>query len=271
GEPMFFKKLAPLGSRSLRGRILGVLLVIGTIAFSLTVAAQNNITVRGRVLDVDGAALAGVSVSVEGTGAGATSDASGNYTINVSQSGTLVFSYVGFVTQKVPVNGQQTIDVVMETTSTALEEVVVTALGIERQARSLTYSTQRVDTEQLTKAREPNIMNSLQGKVAGLSINSSGSGVGAAARVVLRGNRSISGDSQPLYVVDGVPVRGNPQDLSSDNIASINILKGPNAAALYGSAAQNGVIVIETKRGQAGVTNISLSSTYMMADPYIPI
>lgn len=272
GESTLFTKLVYLCSRSLRGNALCLLLLLlVNTGLSLTAVAQDNVAVRGRVSDADGSPLTGVSVSVDGTGTGSTTDASGNYSINAPKDGILVFSYVGFVSQKIPVNGQQTINVVMEATSTALEEVVVTALGIERQARSLTYSTQRVDTEQLTKAREPNIMNSLQGKVAGLSINSSGSGVGAAARVVLRGNRSISGDSQPLYVVDGVPVRGNPQDLSSDNIASINILKGPNAAALYGSAAQNGVIVIETKRGQAGVTNISLSSTYMLADPYIPI
>jgi TonB-dependent SusC/RagA subfamily outer membrane receptor len=111
------------------------------------------------------------------------------------------------------------------------------------------------------------MVNSLQGKVAGLSINSSGSGVGADSRVVLRGNRSISGDSQPLYVVDGVPIRGNPTNLSQDNIASIDILKGPNAAALYGSAAQNGAIVIETKKGKIGKVNISLNSTTMLQKP----
>ncbi|WP_257657145.1 SusC/RagA family TonB-linked outer membrane protein [Parapedobacter lycopersici] len=270
-ESVFFTRLGLYSGAFRKAGLYLFLSVMMTTGLYVTAAAQDNGAVRGRVTGADGNALTGVSVSLEGTSTGATTDAAGNYSINAPNNGTLVFSYVGFVSRKVPVNGQQTINVVLEATSTALEEVVVTALGIERQARSLTYSTQSVDTEQLTKAREPNIMNSLQGKVAGMSINSSGGGVGAAARVVLRGNRSISGDSQPLYVVDGVPVRGNPQDLSSDNIASINILKGPNAAALYGSAAQNGVIVVETKRGQAGVTDISLSSTYMMTNPYIPI
>lgn len=230
---------------------------------------QENITVRGTVSDANGNGLSGVSISLQGTNTGTTTDANGNYSISVPKDGTLIFTYIGFVTQETPVNGQQTINLMLEEDSTALEEVVVTALGIERQTRSLTYSTQSVGTEQMTKAREPNIMNSLQGKVAGLSINSSASGVGASTRVILRGNKSISGDSQPLYVVDGVPIRGNPDNLNSDNIASINILKGPNAAALYGSAAQNGAIVIETKRGTAGVTNVGVSQTFMIQQPII--
>ncbi|WP_353186113.1 SusC/RagA family TonB-linked outer membrane protein [Parapedobacter lycopersici] len=230
---------------------------------------QDNIIVRGRVMDANGNGLTGVSVTLQGTRTGTTTDANGGYSISVSKTATLVFTYVGFVPKEIPVNGQQVIDVSLVDESTALEEVVVTALGIERQTRSLTYSTQRVSTEQMTKAREPNIMNSLQGKVAGLSINSSASGVGASARVVLRGNKSISGDSQPLYVVDGVPIRGNPDNLNADNVESINILKGPNAAALYGSAAQNGAIVIETKRGKAGVTRVGVSQTFMIQQPII--
>lgn len=230
---------------------------------------QENITVRGTVSDVNGNGLSGVSISLKGTNTGTTTDADGNYLINVPKDGILIFTYIGFVSQEIGVNGRQTINLMLEEGSKDLEEVVVTALGIERQTRSLTYSTQSVNTEQMTKAREPNIMNSLQGKVAGLSINSSASGVGASTRVILRGNKSISGDSQPLYVVDGVPIRGNPDNLNSDNIESINILKGPNAAALYGSAAQNGAIVIETKRGTAGVTNVGVSQTFMIQQPMI--
>src|SRR5258708_40279338 len=114
-------------------------------------------------------------------------------------------------------------------------------------------------------------MNSISGKIAGLSINSGWTGVGADARVVLRGNSSISGDSQPLYVIDGVPIRENPSNLSLDNIASMTILKGPNAAALYVSAAQNGAIIIETKKGQGNGVNISLNNTYMVMDPVLSI
>lgn len=248
-----------------------VLLIATPILSYAGISSQDQVTVRGSVSSAEGEKLVGVSVTLVGTSNSTTTDAEGNYSINVPKDGVLSFTYVGFLPQRIPVNGQEIINVVLAEDTKALEEVVVTALGIQRQTRSLTYSTQGVDTEQLSKAPEPNIMNSLSGKVAGLSINSSGAGVGAPTRVVLRGNRSISGDSQPLYVVDGVPVRGNPQDFSSDNIASINVLKGPNAAALYGSAAQDGVIVIETIKGKAGKTNVSLSSTYMMTSPDIPI
>lgn len=183
----------------------------------------------------------------------------------------MVFSFIGYVTQKIPVDSRATINVTLQETATSLNEVVVTAFGLEREAKSLTYATQSVGTKELSEARELNVMNSLQGKVAGLSINSSGGGVGAPARVVLRGNRSITGDNQPLYVVDGVPISGSPADLNPDIIESINVLKGPNAAALYGSVAQNGAIIIETKRARAGVVNISLNNTFMIMDPSIPI
>lgn len=284
GKPGPFVELNQTTSRHVKFASLGLLLFIAAnnplyAGFAKTVETKRSLfknetpmqdlVVQGRVTDASGNGLMGVSISLQGTDRGTTSDANGNYSISVPKNGTLVFTYVGFLDQEVAISGQQVINVLLQEDSRALEEVVVTALGIERQTRSLTYSTQSVNTERLTKAREPNIMNSLQGKVAGLSINSSASGVGASTRVVLRGNKSISGDSQPLYVVDGVPIRGNPGSLNSDNIASINILKGPNAAALYGSAAQNGAIVIETKKGTAGVTNVGFSQTYMIQQPVI--
>lgn len=226
--------------------------------------------VRGQVTNKDNAPLSGVSVRLKGTSIGTVTNANGEYIISVpNEGGVLVFSYIGFTPQEASITGQNLINIALEFEAAELGDVVVTALGLKRQSKSLTYSTQSVDTENITKAREVNVMNSLQGKVAGLSISTSASGVGASTRVILRGNRSISGDSQPLYVIDGVPVRGNPSDLSSDNIASINILKGPNAAALYGSAAQNGAIIIETKRGASGVTNISFGNTFMLQSPMI--
>ncbi|WP_353186019.1 carboxypeptidase-like regulatory domain-containing protein, partial [Parapedobacter lycopersici] len=161
-ESVFFTRLGLYSGVFRKAGLSLFLSVMMTAGLYVTVSAQGNGTVRGRVTGTDGSALTGVSVSLEGTSTGATTDAAGNYSISAPNDGTLVFSYVGFVSRKVPVNGQQTINVTLEATSTALEEVVVTALGIERQARSLTYSTQSVDTEQLTKAREPNIMNSLQ-------------------------------------------------------------------------------------------------------------
>ena len=242
------------------------------------IRANNNVdlldvVVRGQVKDAKGETLPGVSIKVKGTDIGASSDIDGKYTLNVPDNAILVFTYIGYITKEVPVNKQEAINVILDASSTSLSEVVVTALGISREAKSLTFSTQSVKTEELTQAREPNVINSLQGKVAGLSINSSGTGVGSASRVVLRGNRSISSDNQVLYVIDGVPVRGFPDNLNSDNIASINVLKGPNSAALYGSQGQNGAIVIETKQGAAGKVNVSFNNTYMLneavdATPY---
>jgi TonB-linked SusC/RagA family outer membrane protein len=226
-----------------------------------------NAVISGRVLSATGEPLIGVSIAFKGTNIGTTSGANGKYSISIPTNGVLVFSNVGFVSQEVEVSTSGTIDIRMQEEATALNQVVVTALGIKRESKSLTYSTQGVNAQQLRDTREPNVMVSLQGKVAGLSITESGGGLGSPARVVLRGNRSISGDSQPLYVVDGVPINGDPTNLSSDNIASINVLKGPNAAALYGSAAQNGAIIITTYTGMAGVTNVSFSSSYITQNP----
>jgi TonB-linked SusC/RagA family outer membrane protein len=233
---------------------------------------QQEITVQGQVSDNNGLPLPGVNVFLKGTTKGVMTDFDGNYTLTVPRDGVLVTSYIGYVTQEVPINNRTTINIFLNEDVQSLNEVVVTtSLGINRQKRSLTYATQEVSTEELSEARELNVISSLSGKVPGLNITSSGTGVGAANRVILRGNRSISGDSQPLYVVDGVPIIGDPSDLSPDNIASLNVLKGPNAAALYGSAAQNGVIIIETKIGKAGVTNITLNTTTQMLDPLIDL
>ena len=225
------------------------------------------IDIKGKIVNENGEPLVGVSITFKGTNIGTTTDADGKYSIIIPRNGALVFSSVGFVTQEVAINSSATIDIRMQEEATSLNQVVVTALGIKRESKSLTYSTQGVNAQQLKEVREPNVMVSLQGKVAGLSITESGGGLGSPARVVLRGNRSISGDSQPLYVVDGVPINGDPTNLSSDNIASINVLKGPNAAALYGSAAQNGAIIITTYTGSAGVTNVSFSSSYITQRP----
>lgn len=226
-----------------------------------------DIVVRGKITDSNGEALPGVSVRVKGTTIGTSTDIDGRYSLSVGDNAVLVISYIGYLSKEVTVNGRNAIDIVLEVSTASLNEVVVTALGIEREKRSLTYSTQAISTEELSEARELNVTTSLQGKVPGISISSAGTGVGASNRIVLRGNRSISGDSQPLYVIDGVPIIGNPSDLSPDNIASLNVLKGPNAAALYGSAAQNGVIIIETKKGKTGAINLSLNQTTQVMSP----
>lgn len=226
-----------------------------------------DIVVKGKITDSKGESLPGVSVRVKGTTIGTSTDIDGRYSLNVSDDAVLVVSYIGYLSKEVAVNGRNSVDIVLEISTASLNEVVVTALGIEREKRSLTYSTQAISTEELSEARELNVTTSLQGKVPGISISSAGTGVGASNRIVLRGNRSISGDSQPLYVIDGVPIIGDPSDISPDNIASLNVLKGPNAAALYGSAAQNGVIIIETKKGKTGSVNLSLNQTTQIMSP----
>ncbi|MEX2573169.1 MAG: SusC/RagA family TonB-linked outer membrane protein [Balneolaceae bacterium] len=229
--------------------------------------------VEGQVSDATTEqSLPGVNIVVQGTNMGTVTDADGNFSLSVpSLNESLVISYIGYQAQEIALEGRTTLDVVLQPLVISGQEMVVTAFGLQREQRSLSYSTQGVDTETLTEARELNVMNSLQGKVAGLAINQAGSGVGAPTRVILRGNRSISGDSQPLYVIDGVPIRGNPEDLNPDNIQSINVLKGPNAAALYGSAAQNGAIVIETTQPQSGVVDVSLSNTFQVQNPILSI
>lgn len=222
--------------------------------------------VRGRVVNAEtGEGMPGVNIVVQDSELGTVTDIDGNYELEVpSLDVILEFLYIGSRNQVIPVDGRTVINISMENLVIEGEEMIVTAFGLPREARALTYSTQTIGTAELTEAREVNVMNSLQGRVAGLSINQSGSGVGAPTRVILRGNRSISGSSQPLYVVDGVPIQGSPQDLNPDNIESINVLKGPNASALYGSAAQNGVIVVTTKKGQAGNIEVSLNNTFMV-------
>jgi hypothetical protein len=168
------------------------------------VIEQMDIVVRGKVSDASGETLPGVSIIVKGTALGTSTDENGNYSISVNENATLVFSYIGYLTKQVVVNNQSSINIVLAEANSMLSEVVVTALGIEREKRSLTYSTQAISTEELSEARELNVTTSLQGKVPGISITSAGTGVGASNRIVLRGNRSISGDSQPLYVIDGV-------------------------------------------------------------------
>ena len=161
------------------------------------------------------------------------------------------------------------VDFQMGESSFELDDVVVTALGVEREERSLTYGTQEVSTAEIAEARELNVASSLAGKVAGLAVTQAGTGVGGATRLILRGNRSIDGSNQPLYVVDGVPIRGDISTLNPDDIEEISVLKGPNAAALYGSAAQNGAIVITTRRGRAGEVTASFSQNFMVREPIL--
>ncbi|HEU5147350.1 MAG TPA: carboxypeptidase-like regulatory domain-containing protein, partial [Chryseosolibacter sp.] len=253
----------------MKKRLLGFVVIF--LVASASVMAQQ--TVSGRVTtSVDGSPLPGVSVLVKGTTTGTSTDSDGRFTINVpNNDAVLVLSFIGFTTQEVPVGNQTNISVEMSEDATELSEVVVTALGIEREKKALTYSVQDVSTEEIAKARELNVINSLTGKVTGISINRAGTGVGAPTRVILRGNRSINGNSQPLYIVDGVPLNGDISDINPDDVENITVLKGGNASALYGARGQNGVIMVTTKKGKNTGRGfmIDVNSTYQFETPLL--
>lgn len=243
--------------------------------------AQNR-QVSGKVTSsTDGTPISGVSISVVGGSAATQTDGSGNYSLSVPQGSTLNYSYIGYTSQRVSVGNQSTINVTLVSEDNALEEVVVTALGIQRSAKSLTYATSKVDPDQLLQNSEPDVLKSLQGKVAGVDIRTSQGTPGAATRFQVRGNSSFFGDNQPLIIVDGVPYDNSMVETSSmtsgggayssgisnldpNDIESFNVLKGSAAAALYGSRASNGVVIITTKSGSAKLdqpTSVTLRSS----------
>ncbi|WP_353183891.1 SusC/RagA family TonB-linked outer membrane protein [Parapedobacter lycopersici] len=244
--------------------------------------------VRGKVTNNTGEPLSGVTVMVGNTTTGTKTDDSGNYSIQIPGSNAVLhFSYLGYASQEQAVNQRQTIDVVLQGESSELSEIVVTALGIKREARSLSYSSQTIGAEQLNEAKETNLINSLQGKVAGVTITKNATGPGSSSKVLLRGNRSIFGNNQPLYVIDGVPMDNTSREqgtggthggrdggdgigmLNSDDIESMTVLKGASAAALYGSQGQNGAIIITTKRGKVGRITVDYTGNFSVDQPFI--
>ncbi|MBK6265230.1 SusC/RagA family TonB-linked outer membrane protein [Marivirga sp. S37H4] len=257
-----------------------ILLTCFMLVFVLYAWAQDR-TVSGKVTDANtGEGLPGVNVLLKGTGTGVNTDLDGNYKISVpSDGGTLVFSFIGMTKQEVNVGARSVVDIQMVTDVQQLSEVIVTGIGVERQAKSLGYSTQNLDAEEITKAANTNLLNSLQGKVAGVQISQSTGALGGATRIVVRGPASFTNGNQPLFVIDGVPIdntqrqstdlRSGPSfsnsgvDINPDDIASMTVLKGPSAAALYGSRAANGVILITTKSGKGtdGKMAISINSS----------
>lgn len=256
------------------------------IALSPEVLAQER-QVSGKVTSEDGATLPGVNVILQGTTTGTTTDIDGNYQLSVpSSGGTLTFSFIGYRTAEIEIGNRSVVDVTMDADVRQLTEVVVTALGIERDTRGLGYATSKVESQEIVNARESNLVNALSSKVPGLVVNNSGGMAGASSYLIIRGQSTIRGNNQPLFVVDGIPVdnqqlsSGNPDDgrngyLSSvgnsnraidipqEDIASITVLKGAAATALYGSLAGNGAIIITTKRGQKGKgLNINVATGY---------
>lgn len=265
----------------------------------MTVSAANAQTVSGTVSDESGKKLSSVSVTVKGTTAGTTTDADGQYSINAASNATLVISSVGYATMDVPVGGRSVVDVTLLTNAQSLDAVVITALGITKQARGLGYSATNVKSDELTINRTPNVMNALQGKIAGVNISSLGTGPGGTSKIRIRGQSSIGGQNSPLIVINGVPIDNNSfnssaepggnangstvgvkgggvfsdggdglSSINPDDIESMTILKGAPAAALYGSRAQNGVIMITTKtKGKGKGIGVSYNLNYMNEMP----
>jgi TonB-linked SusC/RagA family outer membrane protein len=214
----------------------------------ILIPAANIIT--GKVVNSAGEPLAGVSVTVKGANTGTSTDTEGNYSIDVSEKNILVFSYVGYVDKEVVIGNQKLVNVELALLNTSLNTIVVTGLGIKREGKAITYSTQTVKGNDLNIAKELNPINSLKGRVAGVTITNFGDGISSKPKVLLRGSRSITGNNEPLYITDGVP--SNMGLLDPNNIESVTVLKGASAAAIYGSAGQNGVIIITTKKGKSG-------------------
>jgi len=245
-------------------------------------------TVSGRVTtSADGTALPGVSVLVKGTTTGLTTDSDGRYSVAVpDESSILVFSFIGFITQEITVGSRSTIDVVMQDDATQLSEVVVTALGIPRETKTLVYATQTVKPSTLVEVRDANnVLNSLQGKVANALITQGSGGPGSGARIVLRGNRFIQGSNNALIVVDGIPITNSTNgtitsdfgglqgsdgasSINPDDIESVTVLPGASSAALYGSQAGNGVILITTKKGRNERVSVNINSGLTLERPF---
>ena len=258
------------------------------LLFRNTAQSGRAVRVSGQVLDSKGQPVVGASVIVRGTTVGVSTDAEGRFSLEVpapAASQVLEISYLGYETASIPVGSRTSFAVTLQESSSEIESVVVTALGIKRQEKALSYNVQQVGAEELTTVKDANFMNSLAGKVAGVTINTSSSGVGGATKVVLRGNKSISQSSNALYVIDGIPMynfgggggtefdsRGATEsiaDINPEDIESMSVLTGAAAAALYGSEAANGAVMITTKKGQAGALKVTLSSNTEFLNPFV--
>ena len=249
------------------------------------VRQQNTITVKGIVTDMQGEAIIGANIIQQGTTNGTITDIDGNFTLEVPADAQLVVSYIGYNTITIPVAGKTNLTIKMADETLKLNEVVVTAMGIKRKSETLTYSVQQINGDDMTRVKDANMINSLEGKIAGVTITKNSSGLGGSAKVSIRGIRSAyeNGNNQPLYVIDGVPMlnstsvqamttmggnndSGNRDsgdgisNITPEDIQSISVLKGASAAALYGSQAANGVIMITTKKGHAGSTRVTFST-----------
>ncbi|HNW57006.1 MAG TPA: SusC/RagA family TonB-linked outer membrane protein, partial [Bacteroidales bacterium] len=236
-------------------------------------------TITGKITSADdGLGMVGVPVVVKGTTIGTATDIDGAFSLNVpADATTLVVSFIGMKTVEMPIGSQTVFNIVLESDMKALGDVVVTALGIQREKKTLTYASQQVDAAEMMKTKDINFMSGLSGKTAGLEIKKNSSGAGGSTRTVLRGSKSLNSLSEPLYVIDGIPMANHKggqasmwggtdqgdglSQINNDDIESISILKGSNAAVLYGSQGANGVVIITTKKGKEGKTDVSFSSS----------
>lgn len=263
--------------------------VMFLIGMFMTGAYAQTHTVSGLVKDKEmGEPLVGVSVSVKGTKNATMTDLNGNYTIQTNAKDVLEFKYVGMKNAEETVGNRKIINVSLSPNAESLGEVVVTAMGIKRQSETLTYSAQTVGGKDVNDIKSINMINSLQGKSAGLQITPNSTGAGGSSKILFRGNKSISGSNQPLIVIDGVPTMTNTttsqvssdyggerdagdvmSTINPDDIASITLLKGAAASALYGAVAANGAIMITTKQGMAGKVSVNVSSNTTMEMPMI--
>lgn len=241
--------------------------------------------ITGKVVDENNEPLIGVNIKVEGTNTGGISDIDGNFAIEAPAGSTLNFTYVGYSPQNIRVTDQSNYTVQLSGTARQLNEVVVTALGIKREQKALSYNVQQVKNDQLTTIKDANFVNSLNGKVAGVNINTSSSGVGGASKVVMRGTKSIEKSNNALYVIDGIPMynfggggstefgsKGETEsiaDLNPEDIESLSVLTGAAAAALYGSNAANGAILITTKKGKTGKLQATVSTGIDWLNPFV--
>ena len=275
-------------------RILSVLLL--SVLCCSAAVAQQNVTVTGVVTNEAKQPIVGATVIQEGTSRGATTDSKGRFTLNISdRNATLQVSFIGMATQSVPVSGKTSLEIVLKEEAVSVGEVVVTALGIKREAKALGYAVSSVGKEDLTAGRESNIMQAMIGKVAGVDISTTTAGPTGSSRVLIRGNSQLSGSNLPLYVIDGMPVDNSQlqgadgkwggsgfdfgdvmSSINPEDIENVTILKGPSASALYGSMASNGVVMITTKSGSArkeslGIevsSNISFTTLLSKFDDY---
>ena len=269
----------------------GVGSFVPTSVHAATSNVQQKNVLKGRVIDATGEPAVGAYVIVVGTSTGTTTELNGSFTLkNVKPGASIKVSLIGYKSQTVKWDGSSELNFTLEEETSNLNEVVVTAMGITRKASSLTYSTQMLRSDELMKVQDPNLVNSIEGKISGVTITPSAGGAGGASKITLRGNKSILGNNAPLIVVDGVPMTNNIRSqisgtgfaaegrtegsdplsmINPDDIESMNILKGANAAALYGSAAANGVVMITTKKGKEGKLDVNFTSNVTFENPLL--